>query len=390
MSESISISACAPAEVERSSFISVCHVISGGIWGGAEAYVAALLRTLSRFQGLTLSAILLKEDRLAQVLRSYGVDVTVLAARGQTVLKCMRSAATFLRQRQVRILHSHRYKENLIAALLARYCDIPVLVRTEHGRYDCTSLKRGIVLTMDSMVGKCAADRIISVSTDLIRSLGHFDARKIVVIRNGIDVNQIQSHYTPMLARERLGIPSDALVVGAAARLVPVKRLDLFLAAAAHIALALPKAYFLIAGSGPEEGNLARLVAGPSLETRVKFLRDRDDIYDVLRALDLLLMTSDHEGVPMVLLEAMALQLPVVARRVGGIPEIVQDGVTGRLVDSADPIAIAKACIEVLADPALGKSLGKAARESVWRNHSAEQNARQVVHLYRSLLGYEQ
>lgn len=372
-------------EGHSSPAISVCHVISGGIWGGAEAYVSALLGALSDRPELTLSAILLKEGRLAQTLRSLAVDVKVIGAERHVSIASLFEATIFIRERQVQILHSHRYKENLISALLARRCNIPVLIRTEHGRYDSSSLKRRVVLAIDRLVGRYAADRIISVSLDLTRYLRHFEERKLIVIRNGIDVEQVRSHYNRATARAQLGFPEQAVIVGAASRLVRVKRLDLFLLTAMHIARAVPEARFVIAGSGPEEGNLRQLAAGTDLRGRIAFLGARDDIHDVLRALDLLVMTSDYEGIPMVLLEAMALEVPIVARPVGGIPEIIQDGVTGALVCSSDAGAIAEACICILKNRALADTLGKAARQSVMVNHSAQKNAEEILQLYRSL-----
>jgi glycosyltransferase involved in cell wall biosynthesis len=122
------------------------------------------------------------------------------------------------------------------------------------------------------------------------------------------------------------------------------------------------------------------------LESRARFLGHRDDVYDIVRAMDLLLITSAHEGLPTVVLEAMALGTPVVSRRVGGISEAIEDQVTGMLVDSADPSFIARACLSLLANSSMACHFAQAARRKVIENFSAEANAAQVAQIYRSLV----
>ena len=118
----------------------------------------------------------------------------------------------------------------------------------------------------------------------------------------------------------------------------------------------------------------------------VLFLGHRDDIYDVLRAFDLLVLSSDHEGLPMVLLEAQCLGIVVVARAVGGIPDVIQDGVNGLLVDSNDPRSLAQACLRALSDRARSERLAEAGVLSVTNNFAAATTAQQVARLYSSLV----
>jgi len=142
----------------------------------------------------------------------------------------------------------------------------------------------------------------------------------------------------------------------------------------------------LIAGEGREANNLKLLAESLGIGEHVLFLGHRDDIYDVLRAFDILVMCSDHEGLPMVLLEALALGLVVVAREVGGIPEVIQDGENGILVKSDHPSALAAACLEVLADAERRCRLVDSGPQSVAKGFSAERMAAQVAQLYRSLM----
>lgn len=382
----------AEAKQGLQSTIRVCHVASGDLWAGAESQAASLLRALARRPDLTLTVVLLNEGRLAEEVRTCGLQVKVIPEAHMTFLQILREARRYLQGRSIRILHSHRYKENLLAALLARTCRIPWVVRTQHGLpeapHDLKKYKQKLVQTLDRFVARHATDRTISVSKELrVHLLKHLDPRKVVVIPNGLDTCRVSSRLTPREAKERLGLPASCRTVGYAGRLEPVKRLDLFLAAAKLISASMPEARFLIVGDGSEANPLRETARATGLEKVVLFLGHRDDIYDVLRALDVFVLCSDHEGLPMVLLEALYLGVPVVARAVGGITDVILNGVTGILTDSSTPEPLAQACVDLLTDAERRERLSAAAVASVSEKFTADRNADQVAALYRALCG---
>ncbi len=367
--------------------ISVCHVVSGDLWAGAEAQIAALLRTLSHNPAFCLSAILLNEGRLAEELRNCGVQVKVIPESENNFANTVSEAAKFLRKRRIHILHSHRYKENLLAALVAWRCHIPVVIRTQHGAPEpfagLKALKQTSLQALDRLVARYATDSIVSVSVELKDSLARYvSPGKIALIPNGLDTSAVSSRLSVAEAKRSLGIPPETPVLGYAGRLVPIKRLDIFIAAAGEIRSRFPEARFVIAGDGSEKLPLRQAVRASGLEDRFLFLGHRDDIYDVLRAFDLFVLASDHEGLPIVLLEALHLRVPVVARRVGGIPEVVQHGISGLLVDTPGPQAFAEACVELLRDKDLRSRLGSAGALRVAEHFSAEQTAARTAELY--------
>jgi L-malate glycosyltransferase len=381
---------CQERQGQLSSPVSVCHVIAGDQWAGAEVQVATLLKGLSKFSDLRSSAILFSEGRLADELRTSGVDVRVIPEGENTLLQIAWKATAFVQNRGIQILHSHRYKENLIAALVVWRGRISHWVRTDHGPPTAfpglKGLKARSAVALERVVARCAADRFIGVSSDLQTYLSsNFDPEKVVVIPNGIDLEAVHSQLSPQAARERLSLPQDSFVVGMVGRLQPVKRPDLFLRTAQELVMRSRDTVFVMAGEGPEEIRLRKLAAHPSLRGRVLFLGHRDDAYDVLRALDILLITSDQEGIPMVLLEAMALGTPVVARKVGGIGEVIQDGTSGMLVSTDDPTELAQACLKVSRDSALRANLVRAARAVVTRKYGVSRLARETRAVYLSL-----
>ena len=371
--------------------LGICHVASGDLWAGAEVQVATLLRELVKRPDLELSAILLNEGRLADELRECGVEVVVIPESTTSFPRLFWQAAHYLGTRRVRILHSHRYKENLLAWLMARRCGVPVVIRTQHGLPEpfpgFKHLKQRALQSLDGLVARYGTTRVITVSREMHSALtGSWDGSRLVTIPNGLELARVTSRLTREQAKKALGVSSDSPLVGTVGRLEPVKRFDIFLAAAKHILATWPEARFAIVGTGSQEARLRALAEETGIGGRVLFLGFRVDIYDVLRAFDVYLMCSDHEGLPTALLEALQLGLPVVARPVGGVAEVVQDGVHAVLVPGADPCVLAAACSRLLGDADLRKLL--AANGPVRAgDFSSERTAATLFQLYCTLAG---
>ncbi len=365
--------------------IAICHLVSAEQWAGAEAQIAMLLRELAADTELSLSAIVLGEGRLVKELKNSGIETALIPRASGRFLTSFREASRFLQNTKVDVLHSHKSKENLLALLLARRFGVPFLIRTQHGMPEPRTLKDRAGYRMESMTARYASC-VICVSADLKQRLASkVPGERLTVIRNAIDLAKVQSHFTAAEAKIRLKISPEYQVVGIVGRLEAVKRVDLFLEVAHCLSRELPSVRFVIAGTGREETALRESLRGSDLERRTLFLGERDDIYDVMRAMDLLLITSDHEGLPTVLLEALALGVPVVARNVGGIGEVISDCVSGRLVNSADARTLASASLPLLGAGALRSRVISNGIRTV-RMFSAAKNAAKYMHIYRSIV----
>ena len=370
--------------------LAVCHIDSGDLWAGSEVNTTALLRALAGNPGLRLSVILMNEGEMSRRLRGYGIEVKVIPESRHGFAGIFREAARYLRSHPAQILHSHRYKENLLAALLARRCGVPHLVCTRHGAPEpfrgWRGMKHGAIGYVDRMVMRWAAERVVSLSEEMRNQLvRQIPADRVVTIPTGIDTEEVRSELTQSEAKRRLGIPQAAKVVGYAGRLVPIKRLDIFLHAAKRMAPTGSDVRFVIAGAGPEEEHLLALARELHVEDKVLFLGHRARVYDVMRAFDLFLLCSDHEGLPRSVLEAMFLGVPVVARKVGGVPEAIEDGITGLLVDSADPDEMAASCKILFSDTNLLGRMGSAGIRAIRDGFCVDASARQMATLYREL-----
>jgi len=374
-------------EDSRIRRISVCHIASGDAWAGAEAQIATLARELARRPDVVLSAIVLNPGRLSDELKQAGIEVAVIAERKYSFLQVLAKASQIIRESKPQILHSHRYKENLIATLLGRGDPSLHLVRTQHGRPEklagSEGIKQWLVHAVDRVTARYSADQVVSVSSQLAAYLEtHVGPEKISVIHNGIDLERVHSTLTQAEAKRKFRLSGP--VVGFVGRLEQVKRLDLFIETARRLGGQLPGVTFVIAGSGRKERSLRQLVASCELQSRIILLGHCSESAELLRALDLLLITSDHEGLPMVVLEAMAAGTPVVARAVGGIPEIVTHEETGWLVEP-DAGAISDLCTRVLHDECLRERIAARARTLVEARFSATVNADRMLDLYRCL-----
>jgi glycosyltransferase involved in cell wall biosynthesis len=195
---------------------------------------------------------------------------------------------------------------------------------------------------------------------------------RVRVIPNGVDVERFHPRWPNRALRREVGLPHGAPVAGIVAALRPEKHHELFLRAAALVRQEVSEAQFLIVGSGPQREELERLAQDLSLGGAVHFLGTRGDVAEVLSIVDVVMLTSHMEANPVSILEAMASEKPVVATRVGSVPETVLDRQTGFLVPPGDARQIADRVIELFGDPELAGRMGRAGREHVVAHWSVE------------------
>jgi protein-tyrosine-phosphatase len=241
--------------------------------------------------------------------------------------------------------------------------------------------------TVDRATLQCLADLVIGVSKGIEHTLAQSGYRPTMLthIHNGIDLGRMTPIQTPPEVRRELGLDDASLVIGAVGRLAPVKGHASFLEAAKLIVQEEPRARFLIVGNGPLQRHLRAQAAQLGVSEACLFLGDRADVYDLVSAMDVFVLPSLNEGIPMALLEAMALNRPVVATDVGGVPEVLEHRVTGLLVSPGDPRGLADACLNLLANPAWAGRLGQQARHAVESRFTLERSGRELVEAYRSV-----
>jgi glycosyltransferase involved in cell wall biosynthesis len=383
---------------EPGTTLRVCHFGSGDLWAGAEVQVATLLGALKQFPDLDLSALLLNTGQLSDELTRCGIPVTICDESRMGVVQLFRAVTAHLRRIRPHILHSHRYKENILGAFAGRASSGVLRVHTYHGLEERLSgwagFKMNLYNGINRAVGKMTADGIVGVSSEITSVLAsRYPSADVRCIRNGIDLARVVPAVQRSEMRAQLGIPSDTFVLGTVGRLVPIKGLEYLIDAFGRFRRQPGGAgsKLLIVGDGPLRAELGRYADGHGLSLSVEFLGMRTDVYDMMGAFDVFALSSLHEGVPMVLLEAMALGVPIVASRVGGIPEIVEDKKEAVLVPAKDAEALASAIGMIAGSSERRAELARAARERVKTQFSIQSSATQMREMYRSLvdsLGY--
>jgi glycosyltransferase involved in cell wall biosynthesis len=379
----------------RDQKIKVCHIISGDLWAGAEVQAYTLLKTLKGNSHLELSAIVLNEGRLSEKLREAGIETVIIDESKNRFLSLLRKSREYLDGKKVDIIHSHRRKENVLAGLLRRSRHVVHAVQTVHGASEPFKgikwLKEKVYAVLNRYFTNRYFDHILPVSDDL-RTLvsGSLDRGRLTTVHNAIDLGTVNPSRSAGETRRTLGLDENQPVIGSAGRMVPVKGFDVFLGAARIILETKPETAFVLAGDGPLFSQIKQLAKTLGVENNVQFLGFRDDITDILNCLDIFVVSSHHEGVPTVLLEAMALRKGIVATAVGGVNEIIEPDESGILVQAGDADAIAEACQRILVDSDLREKLGSAARTTVENEFSSVVQAKRVSEIYAELTGYRE
>lgn len=328
--------------------------------GGTERLVVHLTRAArARFD---VSVCCLDEIGLwGEDLRSQGIDVFTLGRQPGFHPGLSRGLARAAAARGVNLLHCHHYSPYVYGCLARLFRPGLRIIMTEHGRLsdEAPSWKRRLVTPALGVAGA----RTFAVSDDLRRYMmsAGFPA-SLGVIPNGIEVGSVPDTRDRAAARLALGLADHDLVIGTVGRLDPVKDLTTLIEAFVIVAARIPQARLIVAGSGPEHGRLETAAAGLLVDGRIRLLGHREDARALLPAFDLFVNTSISEGISLTLLEAMAARLPIAATAVGGTPEVVVDGETGRLFAPRDPAACADVLAQFLGSEAERTALGAAGR----------------------------
>jgi glycosyltransferase involved in cell wall biosynthesis len=221
-------------------------------------------------------------------------------------------------------------------------------------------------------------------------NLGVAKSKNISVIHSGVDLNCFKRSKTESNPRRNeLGIPPDSLVVGFVGWLIPIKGVTYLVNAMAEVVQRHPNSLLVLVGKGDEKGEeefkLRERVASLGLEDRVRFLGWRPDVDEIMGCFDIFVLPSLNEGMGRVLVEAMSASLPIVASRVGGIPDLVKDGENGLLVPPADAGALEQAISDLLSDKAKRKSMGETGKR-MCRPYSVEAMVEKIDDLYSRLV----
>lgn len=325
---------------------------------------------------------------LAESLLARGVDVQLLGMRGRLDIRAIPRLRRVFRAWCPDVVHLHLARSGILGRLAS--VRMPHrLVYTEHNiwsRYP-RLIRHANASTFHLNHGVAAVSK--AVRDQILAGLRWPpDTSRVAVIGNAVDVDQIEkSALTRSDSRHRMGVPDDALVVGNIANLFARKGQEFLIMAAAEICRRDNRVRFVVIGEGDEREALERQIHRLGLEEHVLLLGAVRDAYRLLRGFDVFVLSSRFEGMPVALLEAMALGIPAVATSVGGIPEVIIQGETGIVVPPEDVSSLEAALTRFLSDAEFRRSAGEAARRRVAERYSMPAFVQAYDALYRSVLG---
>jgi glycosyltransferase involved in cell wall biosynthesis len=322
------------------------------------------------------------EDADMAELERAGVKVMKLECRSLASNVAWARLYRQLAHGSIDILHAHMPRASVPGTILGRLARVPVIVNHEHGwafngKPVRQFLDRNVVARgSDVLLAVSEWDRSHMIEVERIPS------ERIRVLPNGIPPIPVVGPDV----RGELGVPAEVGLIGAVGRLYPEKGYDELIRAIA----ALKRSYSspiccVIVGHGPEESRLSALIAELGLANEVRLIGRRQDVPDVIRSLDVAVLSSRNEGSPLAVMEYMAAGAPIVATAVGGVPELIEDGVQGLLVPACDPDALAEAIRRLLEDRVLAGRLGGAARERQRTSYDLDVVVEQLEELYIAL-----
>lgn len=351
--------------------------------GGAERFATGLAVHMPR-ERVSPWVCSTRSGRDAGIswLAEHDVPHVALGRESKWQVHRLAGLVKLLRRERFDVIHAHKFGSNLWGTLTGRACGVPVVIAHEHNwSYSGDPVR----VFLDGRVIGRLATRFVTVSrssAERMIALERVPAEKVSVMPTAYIPHTKQTG--PGL-RAQLGIGPTAPVIGVVAVLRPEKALDVLLDAHALLLTRLPETRLVIAGDGGVRAALEDQAQRLGTGHAVHLLGVRHDVDAILSQVDVAVMSSDWEGMPLFVFECMAAQKPLVATAVGGLPEIVQDGKTGLLVPPRDPAALAQALETLLTDPHLGKTLA-AASASRLHEYSIEAVANRFADMYERLL----
>jgi glycosyltransferase involved in cell wall biosynthesis len=366
----------------------VLHVIDSLGLGGAQSVLLNLVRfadrSLFELEVAAMSGKGVYWDRV----RALGVPVHSLSF-SRTVPVYVPSMMLMCFKRRYDIVHTHLIGANAIAKPIAALCGVKVRINHDHCN-DKTSDPRRWVPIADRISNHLSTHVIaVSQSTrDYLIEHERMLPERVTTIHNGIDLEIFHPRREQRAnARQQFDLPAEAFIVAGIGRLSYQKNFSLFVDIASAVVAQRPSAYFVIAGTGPEERQLRERAARLGIDKRLRFLGYVSDMAALYPAVDAMLLTSRYEGLPITILEAMATGTTIVSSKLDGVAEIMRDGEDGALVVPSDLDGFVRRVCELIDRPDIVSRRSVAALNKVQAGFSAQSVARAVEEVYLKCLG---
>ena len=356
-----------------SESFAVLHICSGDLWAGAEVMLFNLVLE-QRKQGIVPAVVVFNQGILHDKLIAETIKVFTIGEQNHSSFSIINEIRHLIKTYRPAVVHTHGFKENILGSLAGMGTGT-ASIRTEHGLIEVETLKSKLLHALDVITGFFMQDHTVFVSETTRQGSSRLLKHRCTVIFNGIEIQPLSEN-----------LAKRSTHIGIVARLVPVKRHDIFLDAARSLLRETsPDTHvcFHVIGGGPLEESIRDACAD---ESQIKIHGHVNSMMSIWEMLDLLVITSDHEGIPMTLLEAFNLGIPTLVRNFGEIAEILGQHQASIVVDSALPEHFADAIRIHLNTPAdAKKNQIRNAHKFLTDNFSIEHTTEQYLNVYLGL-----
>jgi len=371
--------------------MNILHIIPGDLWAGAEVQVYYTLKELHRISRYELSVILFCDGVLYEKLLALGVNVTLLDENALGSFEILKGIRRKIIEYDAHIVHVHEYKSHILTALakITTRKNKCILFRTIHGQTVPQSLKSHLVLGFEKFFLRYFTDCFIAVSGELKNILSRKTTiANVYLIYNAIDLGLLPAHTEVQHVRDSYDLAVQIFWIGTAARLERIKNLQMIIRGAGYLRDRYPEINFRISifGDGSLRDELKFQISQQGLSERVYLEGHNDNILPVLQSLDIFTLTSLNEGLPMSLLEAMAVGTIPVCTAVGGIKEVISHGEDGYQVASDDAEGLADIWAYIYKERNNLEHIHENARVKIRKTFSIEQNCQKLLSLYEMAL----
>lgn len=391
---------------EKAKKIKILRIISRLNIGGPAIHTILLSHELDKMGYQTIlvkGSEGVKEGNMMALAQEKGVKPVLIPDLGREIdlkkdMKALYKIYKLIKSERPDIVHTHTAKAGAVGRIEAWLAGVPTIVHTFHGHVFegyFGRLKTWIFIIIERILARLT-DSIITLSEGLKKELVNIKiapSSKISIIPLGLELDRFIS---PDVRKNRfktsLGIAPDTLLVGIVGRLVPIKGHRVFLEAVRKIMKLrldisdLQPVKFIVIGDGELRSELEEYTDGLDIREHVIFTGFRADLPDIYADTDIIVLSSYNEGTPVSLIEAMTAGVPIVATKVGGVSDLIHDGVTGLLVPAGDADALAAGVIRLLDDPALRKQMGENAKKAVYPKYDVSNLVKNMDELYNMLL----
>ncbi len=368
-------------------------MISSVYFFGAERVIAELSASLPRMDVTVHIGIITVNDKLPDLFRQVidNPDVSVVQFEGQGMLnfESIKKISRYVKENEIDILHSHGYKSNIYVFLTKYLTSCTACIFSTNHNWIGTTFREKVYQKLDALTLRFF-NKIIAVSPDIREQMTEtgIKANKISIIDNGINTEDPAFRTPRHNARISLGISDDAFVIGNIARLTPEKaHCDLLNALSK---LTIPRLKLVLIGDGPENYTLKNQIAKLDLQNKVILTGNRDDARCLYNAFDIFILVSTNEGLPMVILEAMASGIPIIATKIGAIPKILHDGENALLITPSKPQELLAAIATLVKSRNLRRKLAVRGQQKVAQSFSSHFMAEKYHEQYENILRMRQ